>query len=147
MAYGSNFRIATAFLLLMLIATHVAPISLGLSFWPLPHGPSAESAPANWSRMPAYLTAVDNFSFPHLDWPWRNTERNFPSAGDLPPQAVVSKVRRLRSRNFEPTAVSTSPHRTKIRIFGSPRLWNALCLTAGQNQAAREQSRNWNLPN
>jgi hypothetical protein len=84
MIYGSNFRIAATLLVLMLIATHVAPVNLGLSFWPLPYGPSAESAPANWGRMPAYLTAVDNFSFPHIDWPWRNTERNFLSAGQLP---------------------------------------------------------------
>jgi hypothetical protein len=125
MAYGSNFRIATAFLLLMLIATHVAPISLGLSFWPLPFGPPAESAPANWSRMPAYLTAVDNFSFPHIDWPWRNTERNFLTAGELPLWNPYASLGLPFGPQYENQLFLPLEW---IEIFGEPRLWNALLV-------------------
>src|SRR5262249_36880361 len=125
MIYGSNFRIATAFLVLMLVVTHVAPISLDLSFWPLPYGPNAESAPANWGKLPAYLTAVDNFSFPHIDLPWRNTERTFITSWELPlwnPYASLGLPLGLQYENqlFLPLEW--------IEIFGGPRLWNALLI-------------------
>jgi hypothetical protein len=125
MAYGSNFRIATAFLLLMLIATHVAPISLGLSFWPLPYEPSAESALTNWGRMPPNLTAVDNFSFPHIDWPWRNTERNFLAAGELPLWNPYASLGLPFGPQYENQLFLPLEW---IEIFGGPSLWNALLV-------------------
>lgn len=119
----SSFRIATAALLGVLTITHVVPLIMGLSFLTLPLGPYNKFDPS--TPMPAFLTGVDNLTFTYVDWPWRNTERNFVLAGELPlwnPYASLGLpfASQYQNQLFLPVEW--------IEIFGGPRLWNALLV-------------------
>jgi len=125
MVCKSKFRIAATTLLGILIVTHVAPLSMGLSFCPLPYGPYADSAAMKSARKPATLTGVDNLTFPQVDWPWRKVERNFITAGELPlwnPYASLGLPLGPQYQNqlFLPLEW--------VEILGGPRLWNTLLV-------------------
>ncbi len=56
------------------------PIALGLSWFPLPFLPYHQGA----AITPASLLGYDNFSFPHVDWPWRIVAAHLLKGGELP---------------------------------------------------------------
>ena len=56
-----------AALLIVILIVFGAPVAAGYSWFPLPFLPHWDVAPAQ----PAYLLGYDNFTFPHVDWPWR----------------------------------------------------------------------------
>lgn len=121
----SNFWAAVLTLFFIVSVTHLLPTGMGLSFWPLPYGPYTDSGPMGSLMMPANITAVDNFSFPHVDWPWRKVSRHFIELGEFPLWNPYSSlglpfVPQYENQLFFPLEW--------IEIFGNPYLWNLLLI-------------------
>lgn len=122
----SKFWVAVLMLVAIVSITHLVPTVMGLSFWPLPYGSYTDTGPMGRLMMPANLTAVDNFSFPHVDWPWRKVARHFLELGEIPlwnPYASLGLpfVPQYENQLFFPLEW--------IEIFGDPYLWNVLLIT------------------
>src|SRR5207244_13328856 len=68
----------------IILAVFGAPIVLGLSWFPMPHNPFSPIQEDYSGRTPAYPVGVDDFSFPHFDWPARIVAKEAHLAGELP---------------------------------------------------------------
>lgn len=67
-------------LAILVVVLFGTPLLFGASWFSLPFMPYGVSPPIQ----PAYLTGYDNFSFPHVDWPWRVLESRLIRDGSLP---------------------------------------------------------------
>ena len=118
----STFSIAAAVLFGLLLFTHVIPTAMGLSFWPTPIGLYAQ---ANSTRLPAFHTGAEYYTFPHLEWPWRIVERDFLMAGDLPLWSPYTSLGVPLGAQYENQLFLPIEW---IEIFGGPRLWSILLI-------------------
>jgi Bacterial membrane protein YfhO len=112
--------VATAMLVLLVISTHGLPLALGLTWWPVPSIIGGDPA-----RGPRYPAAVDEYSFPHVDWPWRVVEADQVRQGRLPLWNPYSSLglpfpAEYQNQVFFPLEW--------VEMFGGPTLWGLLLL-------------------
>lgn len=78
--FSSVYKSPFTILSVLILASFGIPVFLGLSWMPQPFLPYLDGMPPG----PAFLSGYDNFSFPHVDWPWRLLARKALIAGEWP---------------------------------------------------------------
>jgi hypothetical protein len=102
------------------ISTFGLPLLLGLSWWPYPHTPFASGG-----RMPVWMTAMDNFSFSHLDWPARVIEAAQLRRGELPLWNAYSSLGVPLAAQYQNQVFFPLEW---VEMFGGPRLWTLFLM-------------------
>lgn len=76
--------LSLAIVYVVLLAVFGTPVALGLSWLSLPYGPYSPLLERFLTGWPAYPVGVDNFSFPHFEWPSREFARQAEHLGSGP---------------------------------------------------------------
>jgi len=103
----------------LVIATFGLPVILGRSWFPLP------STPFTPTDGPRHIPAFDNFSFSHVEWPWRVVEVEQLRHGTLPMWNPLSSLglplpAQYQNQLFLPLEW--------LEMFGGHLTWNLLLL-------------------